>query len=324
MDHIRLLARMLGGRTGEVLLSRADDITELRLRTNRPAQITLRNRMHVEGETIDACMLKTIVNTLMENSLYAWENELKQGYFTAAGGLRVGVCGRFNAERGNVESLSGIASLCIRIPREVRGCADALLEHTLRDGLDSLLILSPPGLGKTTVLREYVRKMSEAGFNVSVADERREIAACVEGIPQLNVGRRTDVLDGCPKALAIPMLIRSAAPDLIAVDEIGSEEDAQALMDARRCGVAVAATAHASGLQDACRRRALKPLIKEGVFRCCVVLGPGVGEIKSLQDCGNVRVDDAEDHFAIHNTAVLHRGGKDAVQYAQAAVGSSG
>lgn len=120
-------------------------------------------------------------------------------------------------------------------------------------------------------------------MNVAVADERREIAACREGVPQLDVGSRTDVMDGCPKAEAMPMLVRACAPDLLVADEIGSRADAEAIRDAARCGVRVAATAHAGDLREALLRGQIAPLIRDGVFDWCAVLGPEPGKIKSLE-----------------------------------------
>lgn len=283
MNPADRLAEALGGALGAAVRENALRVSELRLRSGRPARMELLGGDELSLAPVEAAELKRILNRLMENSLYAWEEELREGYFTAVGGLRVGVCGKMNAGRGGVESIAGIASVCIRIPREVRGCADALARRALADGPSSALILSPPGLGKTTLLRDFARIASEKGYNVAVADERREIAACLEGVPQLDVGSRTDVMDGCPKALSIPMLVRACAPQLLAVDEIGSAGDARAIREAARCGVAVAATAHAGNLDAAMRRKQIGFLLREGVFDWCAILGPGVGELREIR-----------------------------------------
>lgn len=291
MNTADRLAEALGGALGGAVRENAQRISELRLRCGRPARMKLTDGNELSLSVVGGAELRRILNRLMENSLYAWEEELKAGYFTAAGGLRVGVCGRMNADKGGVEGISGIASVCIRVPREIRGCAETLARRTLADGPSNVLILSPPGLGKTTLLRDYVRIASEMGYNVAVADERREIAACREGVPQMDVGSRTDVMDGCPKALSIPMLVRACAPQLMAVDEIGGAGDARALREAARCGVAVIATAHAVNPEAALRRRQIGYLLREGAFDWCATLGPGVGElreIRSLRRAGEV------------------------------------
>lgn len=283
MNPADRLADALGGELGAAVRENAGSIAELRLRSGRPARMALLGGDELCLAPVEPAELRRILNRLMENSLYAWEEELKEGYFTAAGGLRVGVCGKMNAARGGVESLSSIASVCIRVPREMRGCAEELARRTLADGPTSVLILSAPGRGKTTLLRDFVRIASARGYNVAVADERREIGACLEGVPQMDLGERTDVMDGCPKVLSVPMLVRACAPQILAVDEIGSAGDARVLREAMRCGVAVAATAHAENLEAASRRRQIGFLIREGIFDWCAILGPGVGKIREIR-----------------------------------------
>ena len=252
-------------------------IAEIRLRANRAAKYRLLDGGELCGPVTASGVLAKILHALMENSLYAWEEELRQGYFTASGGFRVGVCGRICLRNGAVASVGNISSVCIRVPRQKKGCADALL------GLrGNLLILSPPGLGKTTLLRDLVRRLSDGGKNVAVCDERHEIAACFEGVPSLDVGSRTDVLDGCPKSIAISMLIRSCAPDVIAVDEIGGSEDARALREAARMGVSIIATAHASCLADACMGSRTACLMQEGIFDHVVILKGRPGNISEI------------------------------------------
>ena len=283
MERVDRLAEALGGTLGEAVRQNAGAMTELRLRSGRPARLIRMGGSELTLETVEAGRLRRILDRLMENSLYAWEDELRQGYFTAAGGLRVGVCGHMSPGRDALGSLTGIGSACIRLPREIRGCAARILEECMGDRPSGLLILSPPGLGKTTLLRDLVRGLSEAGWNVGLADERREIAACREGVPQLDVGARTDVMDACPKEKSIPMLVRACAPDVIAADEIGGAGDMEAIRDAARAGAAVIATAHAPGLREAKRRKNLAPLIDEGVFAWAVTLGPEPGRIQSME-----------------------------------------
>ena len=283
MQQADRLAEALGGALGEAVRRHAGTMTELRLRSGRPARLMRMGGDEVTLETVEAARLQKILDRLMENSLYAWEDELRQGYFTAAGGLRVGVCGHMGPGRDALGSLTSIGSACIRLPREVMGCASELMKCFEGDRPQGMLILSPPGLGKTTILRDLVRGLSEARWNVGLADERRELAACSQGVPQLDVGARTDVMDACPKAKSIPMLVRACTPDVIAADEIGGEGDMEAIRDAARAGAAVIATAHAPCLREAKRRRYIAPLIDDGVFAWAATLGPEPGRIRSVE-----------------------------------------
>ena len=285
MAAVDRLAACLGGETAALLRKEAATVAGLRLRCGQRVRLTRLDGTEVAGPMLDAAAFQRIVRRLCGDSLYAYEEELKQGYFTVRSGLRVGVCGRIAARSTAIQSMSAISSLCIRIPREVKGCGEALAERIYGSGLSSALILSPPGMGKTTLLRDLIRIASESGWNVAVADERCEIAACWDGAPQMDVGPRTDVMDGCPKALALPLLIRACAPQLLAADEIGDAADAKALLDARRCGAAVLATAHAAGYEDAKRRESLAAVLREGVFDRMVLLGPPPGRVRAIYDC---------------------------------------
>ena len=304
-----MLADMLGGKTAVLLELHTDTIAELRLRVNQMARLCLLDGCCLDGDQIDHQTLHQVLNRLMENSMYACEHQLRQGYFTSLGGCRVGVCGHIPDGGSGISALSSIGSACIRFPREIPGCADALVPHVCAEGLRSILILSVPGFGKTTMLRDLVRCASEKGYNVCVSDERREIAACVQGVPQMNLGPNTDVMDGLPKSMAIPMLMRACAPDLIVVDELGDERDALAVLEARRCGVAVAATAHAGCLEDALARKCTGELLRRGAFDFCALLGPGRGQILSLYDCKKERFQYAEDLPVDSDIALLHGGG---------------
>ena len=323
MALLERIADRLGGMNGEIVRCKCSAITEIRMRVGRSLQIDLLEGGRIEGEILERQVFQSILNHLMDNSLYSRENELRQGYFTTSEGFRVGVCGKVNAGKGGIEQLSNIGSACIRVPREALGCAAGIVETARKSRLYSMLIVSPPALGKTTLLRDYIRTLSDGGMNVGLADERREIACCMEGIPQLDVGARTDVMDGCPKELALNMMIRACAPDLVAADEIGSGGDAQALMDARRSGVQVAASAHGLNLKDVAARPAIHALLKEGIFDWCILLGPGRGQVRqiiSLHEDADEGLNDVQGHTVGADIACLYMHGANALQCVQAKV----
>ena len=266
-----------------------EPVTEVRLRAGRPVEVCSARRSWLRedrGALLSPEALASLLSELCEGSLYAWEDQLRQGFFTLPDGSRVGVTGRFVVEEGRVKALTHIGSACLRVARSVPGCAASLAPLLCPDGRPmSALILSPPGLGKTTLLRDVARCFSsgEVGYAplpVGIADERGELAACRAGVPALDVGPRSDVCDGCPRSVALPMLVRTMASRVIVTDELSGEADTQAVQEASRCGAAVIASAHAANLSDAQKRSSLQPLLSSGVFRAVVELGNGVGEIR--------------------------------------------
>ncbi len=282
MGTLDRLKALLSHDIFEQIDNHQSDLTEVRLRAGRPVQMVWIGGEALCGAPLDPEQLHAIVTALMDYSYYARESELSQGFFTLNDGSRVGVCGRI-ARNGADCRMTEISSICLRIARSVPGCADGIMSAVDgKRGLKSTLILSRPGLGKTTLLRDIARQLSEAGRRVSLADERHELAACRMGMPTLDVGPRTDVLDGCPRPLAIATLIRSMGPDVIVTDEIGGEGDAKALADAARCGVAVAASAHADSVEAALARSMLRAAIREGAFHNIVLLGRRPGEIRQV------------------------------------------
>lgn len=288
MDVTGIIAEMLDAETAGLIQKFGTELSEIRLRAGQAVRLRRINDSEICGNIITMHDLRRILSRLMEDSLYALEDELKQGYFTTGDGCRVGICGKISAESGGADNLNSIGSACIRIPRQVTGCADPIFRLVYNDEFTGMLLLSPPGMGKTTMIRDLVRQISDSGWNVALADERRELAACREGMPGLDVGCRTDVMDGCPKAVAIPLLVRACAPDMIAVDEIGSREDVQALMDAARCGVRILASAHALNYEQARQRKQLAQLMNDDIFDWCATLGPEPGRIKeiiNLREC---------------------------------------
>ena len=294
MDTISRLAGLLPPEVSEQIWALADSLCEVRIRAGRPVELrTMNGCGKWTGPEVVPNTLNRWLAALMDYSLYAREREIGEGFFTLPDGCRVGVCGRAILEGDRIVGYSAIGSFCVRIARPVEGCAEALMPLLQRDSVASLLIASPPGLGKTTLLRDTARALSEAGHHVGMVDERHELAACSQGIPTLNVGPGTDVIDGAPKALAILQLVRGMAPTVIVTDEIGGREDADAILEARRCGVVVIATAHAEDFGALFKRSAMHDLLTEGIFNVVALLGPKPGQIAEVRKLETVREGDA-------------------------------
>ena len=244
------------------------------------------------GEIVRSSDLSLVLEVATRASAHTALDRVQTGFFTVRGGHRIGLCGSAVVREGAVHNLRQLSSLSIRVAREVPGVAEAVLEVLRRPGgVHSTLILSPPGGGKTTLLRALVRSLSDGvegpALRVGLADERSEVAALWEGMPQLDVGGHTDILDGCPKAAALMMLLRGMNPQVLAADEITAPEDAEALEAAANCGVSLLATAHGTGPEDPRIRPLYRRLLERKVFQRLVVIrraGPGrVCEVRSLE-----------------------------------------
>ena len=246
---------------------------ELRLRTGQPVALSGPwGERSAGGPAVRPRDLEAVVDAATGRSRYAAAETLRQGYLTAEGGFRIGLCGLAVTERGRVETVRDLSSLSIRIPRQRPGIGAALAEEWLAAGMPNLLILGAPGEGKTTLLRDLVRAVSGRGIRVGLADERGEVAALFRGVPQLDVGPCTDVLEGCPKALALPMLLRTMTPRVLAVDEVAVEADAEALELGANSGAALLATAHAASRRELEGKALFRRLLDRGIFARAVLI----------------------------------------------------
>ena len=257
---------------------------ELRLRAGRPMTVLLPEGEISLDAVVDTAELETLCDLATEFSRYAAAETLREGFVPVRGGFRLGLCGTAVMKGGMNTNLKNLSSAAIRIARERKGVGTDLARRLFRDGVfRSTLILSPPGGGKTTLLRDLVRCVSEGvggtpALRVSLVDERGEVAVMYRGQPQMDVGSRTDVLDACPKALGIPIVLRAMNPQVIAVDEITARADLRAVVMAAGCGVGLLATIHAADTAELLQRPLYRDLLAEGVFQQAVCIATSEGK----------------------------------------------
>lgn len=291
-EILRLFPTEIQQRINEHIAGRWDKLQEIRVRLYQPIELIFDQGLEwITKVRPDKRDNGYMINQLSEFSLYRMEDELREGYITIEGGHRVGLAGKVNTSNGSVKAIQYITFLNIRIAKEKIGVATNVIPYLYDNNYLNTLIVGSPQSGKTTLIRDIIRIISSGWKNippkkVGVVDERSEIAASLKGIPQHNLGRRTDVLDACPKAEGMMMLIRSMSPEILVVDEIGSEKDVQALTNAMNAGVTVICTIHGATLEELKKRPSILPLLDKKVFQRIIFLEgqPSPGSIKSVFD----------------------------------------
>ena len=257
-------------------------LEEIRIRSNRPLILKFSDNEKIFDYIVTVEDLIETLQKICENSIYSYQSQICNGFITIKGGHRVGIAGNVVIENGKIININYISSLNFRIAKEINGCSNKLLKYVINmenNNIYNTLIVSKPGVGKTTILRDLVRRISNGieqinfqGLNVGLVDERGEIAAMYKGVAQNDIGMRTDVLSNVKKDKGMKLLIRSMAPRVIAADEIGSKEDIDAIKEAVCSGIKGVFTAHGSSLDDISINPSIKDLLMSHVIERIIFL----------------------------------------------------
>ena len=276
-----------------------DKITEMRLRLNKKIILAIGTKYYylsnngLTGKEENALisekyLIDEIVKRACENSVYAFDNQIKNGFITTLGGIRIGICGEAVIEKGTIKTLKNINSLAIRFSHEIKGCSLPILPYLFKESFLNTLIISAPGAGKTTLIRDILYQLSLKNycFNVLLVDERFEIANCFNGAPSLDVGNFCDILSGCNKNFAFENGVRSLKPDIIATDEISNIKDYESIEYISSCGVSILASIHAKNIEDLKQKKDFENILKNKVFSRYIILSNrgGPGHIEAIYD----------------------------------------
>lgn len=281
-----------------------ENLQEIRLRVDKPILFYAANNEYYVGQDYKLYLedqnpvyattedIKEVLAYISKHSLYAFEEEIKNGYITIEGGHRIGLAGKVVQEQGKVKTIRNVSCVNIRVSHEIKGCANHVLPYLLENNeIAHTLIISPPKCGKTTLLRDIVRQISDGfpgfiGVNVGLVDERSEIAGCYRGIPQNDIGKRTDILDSCNKGEGLLMLIRAMSPQVIALDEIGYKEDIDAIEYALNAGCKIICTVHSHSIKELKEKPKLQSLIERKLFKRYIFLENqnNIGDVKKIYD----------------------------------------
>ncbi len=297
-DILPMLAKRVAAAIEDAIIYGLEPLEEIRLRADKPLVLqnyykewfigadNLLSAKPVGAFIVTQEDIRGSLELMSENSIYAYQEEIKNGYITIKGGHRVGLAGRVILDGGFVKNIKDISGLNIRLANQIFGCSGRAIKYLIRNNSDiyNTLIISPPQCGKTTILRDIARSLGNGlpqlgfkGVKVGIVDERSEIAACQKGVAHNDVGLRTDVLDGCPKRIGMPMMIRAMSPKVIITDEIGNEGDREAIHSVLNAGVRIITTAHGYNVSEMKSRREVLKLIEDKVFDRYIVLGNANG-----------------------------------------------
>lgn len=264
-----------------------DKLQEIRIRVNRNAILKYDDEEIVTDYIPNESSMIEILHRLCENSIYSYQTQICNGYITLYGGHRVGITGHVVMNNGKINNINYISALNFRIAKEIIGASNKLLKYVIEDGeIQNTLIVSKPGNGKTTILRDLIRNLSNMGYTVSLIDERGEIAAMYNGVPQNDVGLRCDVLDNVTKSIGMKIAVRTMSPDIIVSDEIGTKEDVDAINYGVLSGVHGIFTAHGNTIMDLKLNENLNKLYEQKLFNKIVFLEKRgkIRNIYSLED----------------------------------------
>lgn len=293
-DVIGLFPLKIRGLLNERILK--EQIYEIRIKIGKPIIIYSRYGESIVNYIPTKEDMKSIIQKISNYSLYAYEEDIRQGFITIKGGHRIGIAGECIMDKGEVKTIRNISSINIRISSEIIGCSNKIMKYIYSEKgkrIYNTIIISPPKCGKTTILRDITRNISNGipsmglyGRKVVVVDERSEIGACHLGIPQNNLGIRTDVLDNCLKREGMIMAIRSLSPEILICDEIGTKGDIEALLMAFNSGVNIVTSIHGFTINDLYKRRVFQDLLDNGIIERAVVLSSrrGVGTIENIYE----------------------------------------
>ncbi len=284
------------------------NIEEIRIRANKPLILNANNKdyfYNLTSNRLDSKLDNPYIvskedvdqtfQIICKYSIHSFMDDIKKGFITLRGGHRVGLVGKAIIEDGQVKNIKHVSSLNIRISREVLGCSDKILHHIINGNncVNNTLIISPPQCGKTTLLRDIIRNLSNGnesygfrGIKVALIDERNEISGSYLGVPQMDIGIRTDIIETCPKDIGIMMLLRSMSPNLIVTDEIGNIDEIKALYTALNGGVSLITTVHGDSIEDIKNRKELSSLLDKELFKKVIILSAkkGPGTIEKIYD----------------------------------------
>lgn len=255
-----------------------NELNEIRLRANQKVELVYRTNVQSLDEVVHCDLLQTIYSGVTYFSGYAFENQLKQGFVTASGGHRIGICGKVIYEDERIKTINPITSINIRIAHQRIGCSRELIQKGYPTGVfANSLLISKPGIGKTTLLRDLIRSLSmgdgwQKSYKVGVVDERCEIASCHIGRAGHDLGPRTDILDCCQKADGMMILVRSMSPDIVAVDEIGHQKDSDSILYCANCGCHILATIHGESVEQIAKKEGMSELLANHIFHNFIVM----------------------------------------------------